>query len=64
MTDQTPNMNSMHARILPAWALGALLLIVATIYYGSAQLGLLLAFQKTNASPVWPPSGIAEPKHV
>ena len=57
-------MNSMHAKILPAWALGALLLIVATIYYGSAQLGLLLAFQKTNASPVWPPSGIAEPEHV
>ena len=33
--------------------------LVAAIYYGSAYLGLLLAFKKTNASPVWPPSGIA-----
>jgi PAS domain S-box-containing protein len=31
----------------------------AIIYYGAARLGLLLAFQNTNASPVWPPSGIA-----
>ena len=29
------------------------------IYYGSARLGLLLAFAETNASPVWPPSGFA-----
>src|SRR5262245_2448884 len=32
---------------------------VAAIYYAAARLGLLLAFGKTNASPVWPPSGIA-----
>lgn len=32
---------------------------MAAIYYGSAHLGLLLAFEKTNASPVWPPSGTA-----
>src|ERR1700740_985825 len=31
----------------------------AIIYYGAARLSLLLAFQNTNASPVWPPSGIA-----
>lgn len=31
----------------------------AIIYYGTARLGLLLAFHNTNASPVWPPSGIA-----
>ncbi len=33
--------------------------IVAAIYYAAARLGLLLAFEKTNASPIWPPSGIA-----
>jgi signal transduction histidine kinase len=32
---------------------------IAAIYYGAARLGLLLAFQDTNASPVWPPTGIA-----
>jgi signal transduction histidine kinase len=34
-------------------------LAVALLYYGAARLGLLLAFEKTNASPVWPPSGVA-----
>lgn len=34
-------------------------LLVAAIYYGAARLGLVLAFEETNASPVWPPSGIA-----
>jgi len=34
-------------------------LVVAILYYASASLGLLLALDKTNASPVWPPSGIA-----
>ena len=33
-------------------------LAAAALYYGAARLGLLLAFDKTNASPVWPPSGI------
>lgn len=32
---------------------------LAVIYYAAARLGLLLAFADTNASPVWPPSGIA-----
>ncbi len=32
---------------------------VAIVYYTVARLGLLLAFQNTNASPVWPPSGFA-----
>jgi PAS domain S-box-containing protein len=35
------------------------MIATAIIYYGAARLGLLLAFQNTNASPVWPPSGIA-----
>jgi PAS domain S-box-containing protein len=34
-------------------------LLIAGIYYAAARLGLLLAFEETNASPVWPPSGIA-----
>lgn len=33
--------------------------VVASLYYAAARLGLLLAFENTNASPVWPPSGIA-----
>ncbi|MES2115252.1 MAG: MASE1 domain-containing protein, partial [Pseudomonadota bacterium] len=28
-------------------------------YYAAARLGLALAFAHTNASPVWPPSGLA-----
>jgi PAS domain S-box-containing protein len=32
---------------------------VAVAYFLSARLGLLLAFEHTNASPVWPPSGLA-----
>lgn len=35
------------------------LLALAAVYYAAARLGLLLAFADTNASPVWPPSGIA-----
>ncbi|MES2934024.1 MAG: CHASE domain-containing protein, partial [Pseudomonadota bacterium] len=33
--------------------------LLATAYYAAARFGLLLAFASTNASPVWPPSGIA-----
>jgi PAS domain S-box-containing protein len=31
----------------------------AGVYFCAARLGLLLAFAHSNASPVWPPSGIA-----
>lgn len=41
---------------MPAWLAATL---VAALYYAAARLGLLLAFEKTNASPVWPPSGLA-----
>lgn len=34
-------------------------LVLAALYYAAARLGLVLAFANTNASPVWPPSGIA-----
>ncbi len=33
-------------------------LILAVLYYFTARLSLTLAFQQTNASPVWPPSGL------
>lgn len=34
------------------------LALVAATYYFVARLGLLLSFQNTNASPIWPASGI------
>src|SRR3990167_3393886 len=34
-------------------------LLVATLYFGFAGIGLLLALPGSNATPVWPPSGIA-----
>lgn len=36
-----------------------IILMVALIYYLSARTGLLLAYKNTNATPIWPPSGIA-----
>jgi PAS domain S-box-containing protein len=33
-------------------------ILVATVYYAAARLGLLLQLPGTNASPFWPPSGI------
>ncbi|HEV8640987.1 MAG TPA: MASE1 domain-containing protein [Methylomirabilota bacterium] len=39
------------------WAIQVI--VVAALYYGAASLSLQLAFEKTNASPVWPPSGVA-----
>lgn len=45
---------------MPAWAKHYLkIAVVAAVYYVTARLSLTLAFEKTNASPVWPPSGIA-----
>ncbi|HEY9108700.1 MAG TPA: CHASE domain-containing protein [Roseateles sp.] len=34
-------------------------LTLAALYYAAARLGLVLAFPGSNASPVWPPSGLA-----
>ncbi len=31
---------------------------VAVVYYAAARLGLLCAYETTNASPIWPPSAI------
>lgn len=33
--------------------------LLATAYYLAARLGLALAFEQANTSPVWPPTGIA-----
>ncbi len=33
--------------------------LIAFAYFLTARLSLLLAFQETNVSPVWPPSGLA-----
>ncbi len=57
-TAAVPGTGSVHERAdsLPSWAAVPL---VALLYYAAARLGLLLAFEKTNASPVWPPSGLA-----
>jgi len=33
--------------------------LIALVYFCSAQLGLMLAFEQANTSPVWPPTGIA-----
>src|SRR5882724_9787359 len=46
-----------HLPYLMRWLIEVI--ATAIIYYGAARLGLLLAFQNTNASPVWPPAGIA-----
>jgi signal transduction histidine kinase/integral membrane sensor domain MASE1/DNA-binding response OmpR family regulator len=43
----------------PALALLLPIVLLALCYYGAARLGLLLAFAHSNATPVWPPSGIA-----
>ena len=34
-------------------------IVVALVYFAAAKLSLLLALESTNASPIWPPSGIA-----
>src|SRR5688500_2067557 len=43
--------NSQH-RIL-------LLFLIAVAYFVLARVSLLLSFQTSNATPVWPPSGLA-----
>jgi PAS domain S-box-containing protein len=43
----------------PFWYRAAEAAGVGAVYYLAARLGLLLQLPGTNASPVWPPSGIA-----
>ncbi len=35
------------------------ILILTFTYIIAAKIGLLLAFEQANTSPVWPPSGVA-----
>ncbi len=42
-----------------SWAYLGKLLALALLYYCAARAGMLLAFVHSNASPVWPPSGLA-----
>ena len=35
------------------------MLLLAVVYYVTARISLQLAYESSNASPVWPPSGIA-----
>ncbi|HXD33182.1 MAG TPA: MASE1 domain-containing protein [Pyrinomonadaceae bacterium] len=35
------------------------ILILAAVYFGAAEVGLMFAAPNPNVSPVWPPSGIA-----
>jgi PAS domain S-box-containing protein len=50
------NTNSITAQ---NWRWYILLILIALSYYATAKLGLTFAFDGTNASPVWLPSGIA-----
>jgi PAS domain S-box-containing protein len=35
------------------------IVLAALVYYALARLGLLMALEQSNASPIWPPSGFA-----
>ncbi len=35
------------------------LILIAACYFLAARLGLLIAYEHTNVSPIWPPSGLA-----
>ena len=39
--------------------LAGVIIVVAVVYFASAELGLSLASLHTNVTPVWPPTGIA-----
>jgi integral membrane sensor domain MASE1/anti-sigma regulatory factor (Ser/Thr protein kinase) len=41
------------------WVFPAKVAVVAAAYYGSAKVGLGLAFESTSVTAVWPPTGIA-----
>ena len=50
------NSKSIHKK---GWRWFILLILTSLCYYLAARLGLIFAFEDTNASPVWMPSGIA-----
>ncbi|MBW8325937.1 MAG: MASE1 domain-containing protein, partial [Prolixibacteraceae bacterium] len=49
----------MFPHYVKEWRWYILLILIALSYYLTAKLGLTFAFEGTNASPVWMPSGIA-----
>ena len=49
----------MSQRLTPRHRTVFLILLLALLYYVAARLSLLMAFENTNATPIWPPSGIA-----
>ena len=54
-----PRPESVRFSFRPALLRLAELSAIAVIYFIAARLSLYLAFEQTNASPVWPPSGLA-----
>lgn len=53
----TPAMQTRSPLLSLRWLGGIVLL--ALLYYGGARLGLSFSFGKTNATPIWPPAGLA-----
>lgn len=54
------HLNNMLKLTLPVFIQQALVwFLIAVVYYFAARLGLALAFEQANTSPVWPPTGIA-----
>ena len=54
--NQKPAIASNHSSVFVQILL---ILTVSILYYLAARFGLTLGFKGTNASPVWPPTGIA-----
>ncbi|HEY7063988.1 MAG TPA: MASE1 domain-containing protein [Chloroflexota bacterium] len=53
----TPSVTGGQSPSRLRWLGGVTLL--AALYFGAAKLGLSLAFEQANVSPVWPPTGLA-----
>jgi len=57
---KNPSGRLKEAGVFPGWVRWAAeIIFFAIVYYVVARLSLFFAFQNTNASPLWPPSGIA-----
>ena len=57
--DSRPSREQPTAASRQRWLYVARVAGVAAVYYGSAKLGLSLAFETGNVTAVWPPTGIA-----
>ncbi|MBE2286334.1 MAG: MASE1 domain-containing protein [Prosthecobacter sp.] len=51
--------NDSTAKNTSRWRLPVGTVMLALLYYAGARVGLLMAIDPTNASPVWPPAGVA-----